>query len=1059
MSKRAECLLIIPMALVCLTVGSARAQELDEDRAIVAEELIVEEAVTGNLIEEDVLLAEDVVIDEPAADIEDVMIEVEDLVIEEPVAEVVIEEEKGVLLPEIAEEVVEVEAVEEMVEEVVADVPQSTDLDKIVANEMQDALSGGIPEPPPEMMAAVKAAEEVVVEEPAIEIEEPIVEAVEEVVVEEPMVEVVEEVVIEELAVDVIELEVPPVEAVVIDAVEEEPVATLEETMGALEEPVPMEEAPVEPVVEPVPVVMEAPVDPLVAELDEMVQREELRRRALEAHGLDSLKDGRKALRDGKYKESAGLFEEALRYILERPEMTKYRTQAREGLAESFYGWAQLLLEQNDHDAAQEMAHRAQAHGHPGASALITDIAKSKAGPPPVTEEAPDRRWKEKEYQQIEKALAGWLLRARQHILVGEYDLAKKELSSVMAVDPENTEAIRLLHKIALKRFDRSSMELEATRSDMMRDVRDTWNPRDYVVSIPQPGKGQGRADPSKLSGGRRSEIMEKMQKIIIPEIDFRQANIHDVIDFLQEQSVLADPEPDPTGRKGVNIILHIGETGGGQAPRASAADPFADAIEDVGLGAASEVPMITFTARYISLLEALKIVTKVADLKFRIEESVVMIVPLNAAESDIIVRTYNVLPTVEEKITTVGAEIGGGGGGGFGGDFQPMGAGGLGVEATNWKEFFSGMGVQWPENSSIKYVRSIGKLVVANTADNLTVFEQVLNELNVTPRQIEIEARFVEVEQTDLDSLGFEWMLNDQWEIATKAGQGGVMGAGRQRVVMDGNSAGGGFTRGLRFSDALPAGLGAVADDVMTVRSVLTNPELGLVMHLLEQKGNTDLLSSPKITTKSGQEAVIKVVTEYIYPTEFTVTPITATASGGSGTAQIVGGVVEPGGFETREVGVILSVLPEVSPEGQMINLTMTPEVVSEPEWHEYGSVYTDANGNEQRLNMQQPFFHTRTISTSISIYNNATVVMGGMITELRIDVDDKVPFLGDIPILGRLFRSRYDHSVKRNLLIFVTARLVDPSGRPLEEQRGPTISGIADRLGEAAQMEVDSE
>jgi general secretion pathway protein D len=79
----------------------------------------------------------------------------------------------------------------------------------------------------------------------------------------------------------------------------------------------------------------------------------------------------------------------------------------------------------------------------------------------------------------------------------------------------------------------------------------------------------------------------------------------------------------------------------------------------------------------------------------------------------------------------------------------------------------------------------------------------------------------------------------------------------------------------------------------------------------------------------------------------------------------------------------------------------------------------------------MEQPFFHVRSIDTHISIYNGATVVMGGLITEERKAMDDKVPFLGDIPFLGRLFRSRSEWSNKRNLLIFVTARLVDPSGR----------------------------
>jgi len=358
-------------------------------------------------------------------------------------------------------------------------------------------------------------------------------------------------------------------------------------------------------------------------------------------------------------------------------------------------------------------------------------------------------------------------------------------------------------------------------------------------------------------------------------------------------------------------------------------------------------------------------------------------------------------------------------------------------------------MGVSWPSGSSIKYVRAMGKLVVANTEENLVDFEEILAELNVLPSQIEIEARFVEVSQTDLDSLGFEWLLTDNWEIAQRRGQAGTALSGRQRIVMPANAASGGFTAGNRFLRDMSGGAGesSITDDLLTVASVLTNPEVTMVLHALQQSGNTDLLSAPKVVTQSGSEATIKVVTEYVYPTDYDVR--TESTGGGrdeTGRGGGVRGFVEPSGFETREVGVILTVLPEVSPEGQMINLTMNPEVVSEPIWRDYGTVYTDENGNEQQLRMEQPFFFTRSIATTISIYNGATVVMGGMITETRNTVDDRIPLLGSIPVLGRLFRSSYDSSEKRNLLIFVTARLVDPAGRPLKRSERDDIRAAAE-------------
>jgi general secretion pathway protein D len=236
------------------------------------------------------------------------------------------------------------------------------------------------------------------------------------------------------------------------------------------------------------------------------------------------------------------------------------------------------------------------------------------------------------------------------------------------------------------------------------------------------------------------------------------------------------------------------------------------------------------------------------------------------------------------------------------------------------------------------------------------------------------------------------------------------------------------------------------MVDNVLSVASVLTNPELSFVLHMLQQKGNTDLLSAPKVTTQSGVDATIKVVTEYLYPVNYTVEfpDVNAGALTTSSFASTVA-AIQPTEFEKREVGIILQVKPEVSAEGgQLINLTMSPEVVTDPTWKDYGFDYESGNGL-LHAPMLMPFFHSRSITTTISIYNGATVVMGGMITEARTETDDKVPFFGDIPVIGHLFRSKSDSSEKRNLLIFVTARLVDPYGRAIGRQQAmaTTIAG----------------
>ena len=177
-----------------------------------------------------------------------------------------------------------------------------------------------------------------------------------------------------------------------------------------------------------------------------------------------------------------------------------------------------------------------------------------------------------------------------------------------------------------------------------------------------------------------------------------------------------------------------------------------------------------------------------------------------------------------------------------------------------------------------------------------------------------------------------------------------------------------------------------------------------------------------------------------------------TSTGGGAAAAANVVQEtVVVPQNFQTRDVGVMLTCLPEVSPNGSTINLTLTPQVVTEPTWYQYGSVIRRADGSEQVLNMPQPFFHTRTVTTQISIYDGATVVMGGLITEQLRTVNDKIPFLGSLPLLGKLFSSSSQRSEKRNLLIFVTARLVSPAGKVIrqpeadDDKPAPAVPAVA--------------
>jgi general secretion pathway protein D len=862
--------------------------------------------------------------------------------------------------------------------------------------------------------------------------------------------------------------ELPPPAPDVVEAL----VAEAESEMGIAAPVTVPAEVPVPvtvPTVEPAPVVVAPPPPPPMTEKDRQIAAfetaERLKRIAAEAHAIESIRNAEEELAKRGYLRAIVLYEEALEHLPRRDDLAAARQRARDGLGGAYYLRAISLERMGELEKAKAAALNAVKFGYGKGEAAVKRIQARIDVPPPPPPPIPKDHWEMPDYVKRQKEIGEWLKRGRQAYLAGDYEEGILAFESVLARDPENKEAIRLMRSAAQKKYDRSSAELQATRTRMMSEVRDTWNPRQYGLHEAPIDAKIGIQTETSVENVERTRILSKMEKIRIPEVDFRQANIRDVVDFLHSQSVEFDPEEDPDQRKGVNIILKLDqEAGGAAAAPAAPLDPFAapaDAFGDAGGGgAAGGEILVTFSAIDITLKEALDIVVDVAGLKYRIRGSVVIILPKNAPEGDIEHRMYDVLSTAVERFRVLSDAASSTRRGGGGGDFMALeGGADLGGEELDLKALFSEFGVEWPDNSSIKYVQGLGKLVVANTLENLTVFEKVLSILNVVPYQIEIEARFVEVAQTDVDSLGLEWLLNDDWELAHKKNGAGAPLAAQQRIVVNGNANSGGFTKGNRFMNTTGIGGGTmIADDLLTLSAVLTNPELSVVLHALQQRGHTDLLSAPKITTQSGQQATIKVVTEYIYPTEFETQGISGgdnnNVNNQSQQGGVVGAVVTPSAFETREVGVILEVMPEVSPEGQMINLTLSPEVVSEPEWRNYGSQYTsyDPNGNPvtQNLNMEQPFFHTRSLRTNLLIYNGATVVMGGMITEVRKDVDDKVPLLGDIPIVGRLFRSRYESSEKRNLLIFVTARLVDPAGRALDSSRFGVDQSIATRLVE---------
>ncbi len=878
-------------------------------------------------------------------------------------------------------------------------------------------------------------------------------------------------------------------------------------------------------------VAVETPETPAPPAVD-LLRSEEIRRQEKLIRARKHLETGESLLKRKNYAAALENLEQALSLFPRIGATEKEVARATRDAARASYFLARQLLAQDNYSAARDKAKAALDYDPSlrSARSLLRDIDAAEKRHQeeirrgPKVQETP-------EFKDRKQRVMDNYRRGKEYFHVGEYEKAREMFEKVLMDDPYHSDAKRFMKAIADRDYNSATRTQETLVAERLAEVREAWNPR-VRRALPTPGP---ETTASPIPGQDTETITKKLNDIIIPQLEFVDANITDVVTFL----VTTSREIDPEG-KGVNIILKLqptlspyttqdmglptdlgaggfpgmpglpgtaggaagggagfppgfpGAPGGGAAAGGAGMFPGAPAGGGAGMfpgapagggafpggmpgpggatgypgadlgaggpdltGAAAPgvIPQITMNLRDIPLIDAIRYVTEVAGLKYRIEPNAVIITPLADQPGTMVTRIYPVQPALFRTYFVQGTQQDQQQQqrSSSRGDYIQMAGGGQLVSAAMIsamvRQFFMEAGVPFPPGSTVTYNERISTLIVKNTPENLELFERILTALNVIPYQVEIEAKFIDIAQDDLEELGLQWFLTDDYEFIAKKGPGPI--SARERLEIPATN----LTGGLRYVDTVRTGavtdsgsggtsgvdlLTPSFDAIMAFRSVLTNPEVAVVLRALDQQLSQDVLSSPKITTISGQQAQFRVVEELIYPTDYDVTEPTVNDAG----TIITPAVIEPTDFETREVGVLLNVTPTVGADGYTINLAIIPEVSELVRWQNYGYTYAG-----QDIPLNQPIFASRNLTTNVIIWDGQTVVLGGMITEKLSKVNDKVPILGDVPVLGRLFRSQAENSEKRNLLIFVTARLVDPSGAPIHR-----MEDVTDLFGSAS-------
>lgn len=278
--------------------------------------------------------------------------------------------------------------------------------------------------------------------------------------------------------------------------------------------------------------------------------------------------------------------------------------------------------------------------------------------------------------------------------------------------------------------------------------------------------------------------------------------------------------------------------------------------------------------------------------------------------------------------------------------------------------------------------------LIVTDTRSVIEKFRKLIDELDVPAQQVMIEARIVEAADGFSRDLGVKFGAT-----------------GRKKLKNETSAFGWGVNSGFGGGDKWEAQtkinlpVAAAANSISLVRAI-SSGALNLELSASESLSKTKTLANPRVLTQNRKEAKI----ESGYEIPFTVT----TASGGGNSTNT----------ELKKAVLGLTVTPNITPDGQII---MTVKINKD-------SPAQCASGNNTILCIS-----TKSLNTQAMVENGGTLIVGGIYEENNGNTLTKVPLLGDIPVIGNLFKTRGKKTGRRELLIFITPRIIDTAGNSL--------------------------
>lgn len=291
------------------------------------------------------------------------------------------------------------------------------------------------------------------------------------------------------------------------------------------------------------------------------------------------------------------------------------------------------------------------------------------------------------------------------------------------------------------------------------------------------------------------------------------------------------------------------------------------------------------------------------------------------------------------------------------------------------------------PISKDIRIVADVetNSLIITGPREEYEAVEGVIKKLDIPRRMVYLEALIMEVQVNKDFKIGVEWGGKGTYNDETGALYGGFSGSAAAPY---------GVIRGMGSSPAvLPSGfsLGVLQKGIEI--GGITFPNLGAVVNAYKNDDDINVIATPQILTTDNKKATIKVGENVPYITSRNTTEAQQDYTN----------------YEYKDVATTLAITPQIN-QADVVRLEIGVEVIKLKD-----------------LNDGNPTTFTRTAETTVMVHNEETVVIGGMIGQDTTSGDYKVPILGDVPLLGWLFKSHSNTQRKTNLYIFITPRIVE--------------------------------